>query len=178
MRIAPFAAAGLAMLAALSGCDEHGDETTITRVQDLGGYAPSIFTAHGAGSAEIHGSPLEGMTADEVAALIELPERFPEGIRFRALPPGGFDPRDPTDASRFRVALAFNARPAAAPQALCRTARELGGPPPNARGYTVDMALCRDMEPLKSARMVAEARGEADAAFVRRTLKRLMAAVF
>jgi hypothetical protein len=166
------------LVLALSGCDEHGDWTKITRVQDLGGFAPSIFTARGAGAAEVHGAPVSGMTGAETAALLELPERYPEGVGFEPLPPGGFDPRNPTDASRFRVVLAFNARSPASPQALCRTARELGGPPPDARGFTVDMALCRDMAPVRSARMEAEARGTADAAFVRRTLKRLMGAVF
>ncbi len=150
----------------------------ITRFQDLGGYDPSIFTASGTGAVESHGVPIAGMTGDEVAALLKLPPRFPQGIRFRALPPGGFDPRNPTDASRFRIVLAFNASGPESPQALCRTARELGGPPKDPRGYTVDMALCRDMQPIRSARMEAKARDKADADFVKRTLRRLTGAAF
>ncbi|SES99204.1 hypothetical protein [Oceanicella actignis] len=167
-------AALAAAAVALGGCDPHGDEVVITHQQRDAAYAPSIFTASGVIGVELHGAPLAGMRPEETLPLLAAPQRFPTGMRFRALPPGGFDPRNPAHDSRHRLVLVFNAAPPADPQAICRTARPLGGPPAGARGFAVDMAVCRDMEPIVFARMRAVARERADRDFAARALRRLL----
>lgn len=168
--------AALMLTLALAGCDD-ADLTQVTLVFRDTAYDRSHFTDPPM-VAEVHNGPFPGISPEEVARMIALPASFNGDFGFRRAPPGTQPP------ARIRLALAFNSASPLSGEALCRRASEpggraLGGPALyDDASYLVDLALCRDDAPVASASMKATARGPRDAAFVDRTLRHLMLALF
>jgi hypothetical protein len=140
----------LALAALAAGCD---DVATVTRAWPGGEAVRQAVVAGRAGGfpVEIHGGPLPRMGADEAAALIRPPGRWPTGLSFRAVAPGPRGAR-PSD----RLVLHFN--PLSLRGAgLCDYERLQPVAPPGEDGFTLEAALCRDDRRLASAQVASTA---------------------
>ncbi|MFT7025909.1 MAG: hypothetical protein ACI9ZH_001141 [Paracoccaceae bacterium] len=161
----------------LAACDNAADQTKVTLVFRDIGYDSSYFTAAPT-VAEVHNGPFDGVTAQQVAAMIRLPQSYPAGLKFAWSAP------DATPKPRIRLVVAFNSRSPYPGEAMCRGddshgSQALGAPSPyDQESYMVDMALCRDELALASASMEARTTQTRDAAFVERTFNHMMNAVF
>jgi len=159
----------LAALGALAGCD---DGTVITRVTNFTGGGRDYVIPFAAGGlpTEIHGAPFAGVTADEVAAKLRLPPRFPAAIRFRAVAPGA--------GVAGRLVLAFNPEGPPNGMALCAPAAPKRLAPPRAVGFAVTATLCNGERVLTTGHLEAPKTRADDPQAFSHAMTRLFTALF
>ncbi|TVQ53337.1 MAG: hypothetical protein EA355_13620 [Rhodobacteraceae bacterium] len=140
-------AAAAAVMAA--GCD---DGTVVTRVDRRPAFSESwiVATAAGGVPTEIHGRPFPGVSPDEIANRLRMPQRFAADIRFRARAPGprGLDPER-------RLVLVFNATEGPNGIRDCRRTEEAPTRPPADEGFTVTATFCTEDRMLATGHLAA-----------------------
>lgn len=126
----------MGLCALLLGCD---DGTIITHVDKLVaiGMSDLIAMQRGGGiRTEIHGTPFEGASPQELATALRPPARASQAIKWRAVPVGSVQ-------HGYRMILHFN--PRGAPNAFrdCKLTEPQQTAPPQETGFTVNMTFCK-----------------------------------
>jgi hypothetical protein len=167
-----FRSAALIALIALTGCGEDGDRFTVTLVNRDMSYDRSYFTDDPL-VAEIHNAPFDGLTPEDTATLLRLPQSYGDPSAFAYAAPGQTPP------VKVRLTIAFNSRAPLSAQDLCTATTPLGASTPlDVDRFMADMALCRDDVVIASASMIAKTGADRDPAFAARSLQHLMLVTF
>lgn len=142
--------AALGVCVALSGCD---DGTVISQVERSVALDHSRILAMAGGDSqipvEIHGALWPNAAAEEVAAQLRLPNRFPPSIRFNLVAPGALDPDDD------KVALFFNAASPPRARRACQMTAEAPSDPPENGPFRVTAVFCNGSESMGLGVLVA-----------------------
>lgn len=144
------AAAFCALCMGLASCS---DDARITHVHAEVGMTQgriARMAADGPAPAEIHGAPYLGASDADVAALIRLPQRIDQSIRFAAVAPGA-PPANPLRRRGVRLVIIFNPETTPDFRAVCRLTAEAPTLPPPTRGVTLALAFCDDENPIGQA---------------------------
>lgn len=128
---------GLCLL--LTACD---DGTVITHVDKLVSIELSDLVAMQVGGGirtEVHGSPFEGASADDLTRFLRPPGGTSQATKWISVPVGSVD-------HGYRMVLHFN--PAGPPNAFedCRRTRPAITLPAQDVGFTVNMTFCKGKE--------------------------------
>lgn len=118
----------------LAACDQP--LTIITHVDRIPSFHASQLPVMGGAAfpVEVHGAPLEGITAAEAVGLLKVPQGMAQETRFAIVPPGA--------GTQFRLVLHFN--PSGPPNGYhdCRHTAPATTRPPAAVGFTVNATFC------------------------------------
>lgn len=130
----------LALILALTGCDDAGIERVERRILFS---APELAERVGEDAliVEVHGLPWPEADLAEVVGTLRMPEGPARGMRFQAVPAG-----EGHIGSGFRLVLRFNPSDTWNQGDDCRATSPLPVNPPGTDGFTVIASYCKNLD--------------------------------